>query len=156
AFSMGAHYTGACMGMPHALRAISARRALAVMAPLTLIGAALASHGVEHTVGHDLLTGRGLSVTGLVIVIAIAFALTTTFTQLRIPTSTIQILVFCMVGAGLAAGIGVDWSTIVADAWLTVAATPHATDTPCPQPLERADEPRMTARVIHRPVIKPP
>jgi PiT family inorganic phosphate transporter len=70
AFSMSAHYTGACMGMPHALRAISARDALLVMAPLTLIGAAIASHGVEHTVGHDLLTGGGLSVPGLVIVLA--------------------------------------------------------------------------------------
>ncbi len=76
AYSMGAHYTGACMGMPHALAAISARRALAVMAPLTLIGAAFASHGVEHTVGHDLLAGGGLSVTGLVIVIGVAFGLT--------------------------------------------------------------------------------
>ncbi len=57
AYSMGAHYTGACMGMPHALSAISARRALMVMAPLTLIGATFASHGVEHTVGHELLGG---------------------------------------------------------------------------------------------------
>lgn len=56
---MGAHYTGACTGMPHALRTISARNALLVMAPLTLVGAAFASHGVEHTVGHDLLTGPG-------------------------------------------------------------------------------------------------
>ena len=66
AFSMGAHYTGACMGMPHALRAISARRALLVMAPLTLLGATFASHKVEHTVGHGLLAAPGVSVTGLV------------------------------------------------------------------------------------------
>jgi len=59
AYSMGAHYTGACMGMPHALGAITAWRALMIMAPLTLLGATVASHGVEHTVGHGLLTGRG-------------------------------------------------------------------------------------------------
>ena len=49
AYRMGAHYTGACMGMPHALSAISACRALAVMAPLTLIGATFASHGGWNT-----------------------------------------------------------------------------------------------------------
>lgn len=122
AYSMGAHYTGACMGMPHALSAISARRALLVMAPLTLIGATFASHGVEHTVGHNLLTGAGLSVAGLVIVIGIAFGLTSAFNQLRIPTSTIQILVFTVVGAGLAAGMAVKWSTIAALAVIWVAA----------------------------------
>ncbi|MGH8299888.1 MAG: inorganic phosphate transporter, partial [Steroidobacteraceae bacterium] len=113
---------GACMGMPHALSAISARRALLLMAPLTLIGATFASHGVEHTVGHNLLTGAGLSVDGLVIVIGIAFGLTSAFNKVRLPTSTIQILVFTVVGAGLAAGIGVHWSTIATLAAIWVAA----------------------------------
>ena len=122
AYSMGAHYTGACMGMPHALAAINARRALLVMAPLTLLGATFASHGVEHTVGHELLTGAGLSVTGLVIVVGIAFGLTSAFNWLTVPTSTIQILVFTVVGAGLAAGIGVKWSTIGTLAVIWVAA----------------------------------
>jgi PiT family inorganic phosphate transporter len=122
AYSMGAHYTGACMGMPHALSAISARRALAVMAPCTLIGATFASHGVEHTVGHNLLTGTGLSVTGLVIVIGVAFGLTSAFNKLRVPTSTIQILVFAVVGAGLAARVGVRWSTIAILAMIWIAA----------------------------------
>ncbi len=112
AYSMGAHYTGACMGMPHALRAISARRALILMAPLTLLGATFASHGVEHTVGHGLLSGAGLSVTGLVIVVGVAFGLTSLFNWLRIPTSTIQILVFSVIGAGLAANVAVQWDHI--------------------------------------------
>jgi PiT family inorganic phosphate transporter len=122
AFSMGAHYTGACMGMPHALKAITASRALLVMAPLTLIGATFASHGVEHTVGHDLLTGTGLSVAGLVIVLAVAFGLTSVFNLVRVPTSTIQILVFSVVGTGLATGIGVRWSTIGVLAVIWVSA----------------------------------
>lgn len=122
AYSMGAHYTGACMGMPHALSAISARWALLVMAPLTVVGATFASHGVEHTVAHKLLAGAGLSVTGLVIVIGIAFGLTSAFNQIRVPTSTIQILVLTVVGAGLAAGIAVKWSTIGALAVIWVAA----------------------------------
>lgn len=126
AYSMGAHYTGACMGMPHALGAVDATRALLVMAPLTLLGAALASHQVEVTVGHDLLVGDGLSVTGLVVVIAVAFGLTSLFNVLRIPTSTIQILVFTVVGAGLAAGIGIHWAAIGALAVVWVCAPPVA------------------------------
>lgn len=122
AYSMGAHYTGACMGMPHALRAVSARNALLVMAPLTFAGAALVSHGVEHTVGHGLLTGAGLSVVGLIIVIGVAFGLTSLFNLMRVPTSTIQILVFSVIGAGLAAGAGVHWATIGTLAVIWVAA----------------------------------
>ncbi len=122
AFSMGAHYTGACMGMPHALGAVGTRRALVVMAPLTLVGAAVASHGVEHTVGHGLLVGAGLSVTGLVVVVGVAFGLTSAFNALRVPTSTIQIVVFAMVGAGLAAGLAVHWATIATLAAIWVAA----------------------------------
>lgn len=126
AFSMGAHYTGACMGMPRALGAVSTPWALLIMAPLTLIGATFASHGVEHTVGRDFLVGGGLSVTGLVIVIGVAFGLTSAFNGLRIPTSTIQILVFSVVGAGLGAGIGIHWSTIATLAVIWVAAPPVA------------------------------
>ncbi len=126
AYSMGAHYTGACMGMPRALGAVGTRSALLLMAPLALVGAAFASHGVEHTVGRDLLAGAGLSVPGLVIVLGVAFGLTSACNVLRIPTSTIQILVFSVVGAGLAAGVGVHWSTIATLAAIWVAAPPVA------------------------------
>jgi PiT family inorganic phosphate transporter len=126
AFSIGAHYTGACMGMPHALGAISARGALLLMAPLALVGATFASHGVEHTVAHQLLSGRSLSVAGFVVVVGIAFALTSAFNALKIPTSTIQILVFTVVGTGLAAGVSVRWSTIGTLAVIWVAAPPVA------------------------------
>jgi PiT family inorganic phosphate transporter len=122
AYSIGAHYTGACMGMPHALGAVSARTALIVMAPLALLGATFASHEVERTVGAGLLDGAGLSVTGLVVVVGIAFALTSAFNRLRLPTSTIQILVFTVIGAGLAAGTGVRWSTIAVLAVIWVLA----------------------------------
>ncbi len=111
AWSMGAHYTGATMGMPHALGAIDARRALLLMAPLTLLGATFASHAVERRVGSGLTEAR-LSVGAQVVVIGVAFALTTLFNRLRVPTSTIQILVFAVVGVALAVGAGVRWSEI--------------------------------------------
>jgi PiT family inorganic phosphate transporter len=150
AYSMGAHYTGACMGMPHALSAISARRALLLMAPLTLIGATFASHGVEHTVGHNLLTGAGLSVDGLIIVIGIAFGLTSTFNKARIPTSTIQILVFTVVGAGLAAGIGVHWSTIatLAAIWVAAPLVAGGAGYPLTEILDQMPAVRIEARAV--------
>src|SRR5437016_12552512 len=82
AWSIGAHYTGAVMGMPHALRAIGAWQALLLMAPLAFLGATFASHEVEKRVGSGL-TDRRLSVSQEVVVVGVAFALTTAFNRLR-------------------------------------------------------------------------
>jgi inorganic phosphate transporter, PiT family len=112
AFSMGAHYTGACMGMPHASGAIRATRALALMAPATLLGAYLASAAVEGTVGHGLLATGTVSIGFALGVVLSAFVLTSVYNFVTIPTSTIQILVFAVVGAGLARGIPIDWRAI--------------------------------------------
>ena len=111
AWSIGAHYTGAVMGMPHALRAIGAWQALLLMAPLAFLGATFASHAVEQRVGSGLTDAR-LTVGQQVVVIGVAFALTTLFNRLRAPTSTIQILVFAVVGVALAVGAGVRWTEI--------------------------------------------
>ncbi len=112
AWSMGAHYTGAVMGMPHALRAIGAWPALLLMAPLTFVGATLASHAVERHVGSGL-TAAQLSVSEQVVVIGTAFAVTTAYNRLKVPTSTIQILVFAVVGTAIAGGTGVHWPSIL-------------------------------------------
>src|SRR5215467_132306 len=111
AWSIGAHYTGAVMGMPHALRAIGAWPALLLMAPLAFLGATFASHAVEQRVGSGL-TDKPLSVSQQVVVIGVAFAVTTFYNRFRMPTSTIQILVFSIIGVSLANGVGVQWSAI--------------------------------------------
>jgi PiT family inorganic phosphate transporter len=112
AFSMGAHYTGACMGMPYAAGAIRAGPALLLMAPLTLAGAVLASGGVEGTVGHGILAAPTVSLGLAIAIVGSALALTSAYNFVRIPTSTIQILVFSAIGAGLADGVGIQWQTI--------------------------------------------
>jgi inorganic phosphate transporter, PiT family len=121
AWSMGAHYTGAVMGMPHALHAIGAWQALLLMAPLTFLGATFASHAVEKRVGSGLTAGA-LSITQQVVVIGTAFAVTTAYNRLKVPTSTIQILVFSVIGAALAGGTGVHWISIVHLALVWAAA----------------------------------
>lgn len=112
AFSIGAHYTGACMGMPYAAGAIRARPALLVMAPLAFVGALVASEGVERTVGHGLVGGGPITAGVAVAIVGASLLLTSAYNFLTIPTSTIQILVFSTVGAGLAVGLPVRWATI--------------------------------------------
>jgi inorganic phosphate transporter, PiT family len=112
AVSIGAHYTGACMGMPYAARAIRAVPALLVMGLLAFVGAALASQAVEQTVGHGIVGGGTVSVGLALAIVVAAFALTSAYNFLSLPTSTIQILVFSAVGAALAVGAPVHWRTI--------------------------------------------
>lgn len=126
AWSMGAHYTGACMGMPFASGSIRLWPALILMAALTLVGATLASHHVEATVGEDIVQARDVTVAAAMVIIFTAFLLTTAYTYLRIPTSTIQILVFSVVGTALATGVRVHWATIGHLAILWVLAPPVA------------------------------
>ena len=112
AISIGAHYTGACMGMPYAMGTIRPGRALALMAPLAIAGAALLSEGVESTVGHGLLRGGTIALGVAIAAVGASLVLTSGYNLVRVPTSTIQILVFATVGSGLGAGLAVDWPTI--------------------------------------------
>jgi len=112
AFSIGAHYTGACMGMPYAAGAIRPWNALLLMAPLAFLGAAFASGNVETTVGHGILGGGTVALVVALAIVTSALVLTSAYNFLTIPTSTIQILVFATVGGGLAAGLPIHWGTI--------------------------------------------
>lgn len=110
AVSMGAHYAGAIMGIPHALGAFSARAAVLVAMPLVFCGAAFASLKVQHTVVH--LTTHPLTVATSVIVLAVATSLTILYTYIRIPTATIQLFTGALIGAALVAGDGVNWHSL--------------------------------------------
>jgi inorganic phosphate transporter, PiT family len=112
AFSIGAHYTGACMGMPYAAGAIRPGRALLIMASLTVLGAVFASGAVEATVGHGILATPKVALGLALAIVLSALALTSAYNFLTIPTSTIQILVFSTVGTGLGAGLSIQWGTI--------------------------------------------
>ena len=87
---MGAHYTGACMGMPYASGAIWPVPAPLPMAPLTHLGAFLASSGVETTVGHRPWADGTVSVGLAAGIVVIAFVPTSFYNLVTIPTSTIH------------------------------------------------------------------
>jgi inorganic phosphate transporter, PiT family len=112
AWSIGAHYTGACMGMAYAGGAIDRRRALLGMAVLTVAGAALASGKVVGNIGLDLVGASQLSLVAAAVVILCAFLLTTAYNFATVPTSTIQIFVFSLIGVAVGADIPVHWSNI--------------------------------------------
>lgn len=126
AWSIGAHYTGACMGMPYGSHSIKLWSALIVMAVLALAGAVFASHRVESTVGLDIVDAHKVTVLAALIIVLAAFLLTTVYNAKKIPTSTIQILVFCVVGLALGAGIPIHWLTILKLAVIWVMAPPVA------------------------------
>lgn len=112
AWNLGAHYTGATMGMPYASGSISVWPALAVVAVFSLLGATFASGRVERTVGEHLVPARDVHTSTALVIVAAACALTMLFNYLRLPTSTIQILVFCVLGAAVAARLPVAWATL--------------------------------------------
>ena len=114
AWSMGAHYTGAVMGMPFAIKAISERAALIIIAIFCTLGAGLASEPVQATVGLHIVAPQHVTVAMALIMVLGAFVLTTLYTYWKVPTSTIQILVFCVVGTSLSAGVSVTWPTVIA------------------------------------------
>lgn len=126
AWSIGAHYTGACMGMPYGSGSIKLVPALVLMAVLALLGAVFASHGVESTVGLHIIDASRVTVVAALVIIVAAFLLTTVYTARKIPTSTIQILVFCVVGMALGTGIPIHWMTILKLAIIWVLAPPAA------------------------------
>jgi PiT family inorganic phosphate transporter len=94
---MGAHYTGAVMGMPFAIGAASERVALALIAVFCVLGAAFASEPVQRTVGLHVVAATHVTTLMALVMVAGAFVLTAVYTYYKIPTSTIQILVFCIV-----------------------------------------------------------
>ena len=122
AWNLGVHYTGAVMGMPFAARSIAEWPALLLIGVFTILGATFASGRVETTVGHSIIDDRFVHVPDAIVIVLAAGALTMLYNYWKIPTSTIQILVFCVVGVGLGGSIPIHWQTVDALAVVWVIA----------------------------------
>ncbi|MGH2442376.1 MAG: inorganic phosphate transporter [Chloroflexota bacterium] len=121
---MGAHYTGAVMGMPFASGSIRLWPALISLSILTVLGATFLSHGVQQTVGLHVVSAHRVDARMLIVIELGAFFLTTIYTYAKVPTSTIQIVVFCIIGAATSSGIPVHWATVGMLAVVWVLAPP--------------------------------
>jgi PiT family inorganic phosphate transporter len=113
AWNLGVHYTGAVMGMAHSARAVAIWPALVLIALFAILGATFASGGVQETVGLHIIPANRVTVPEATVIVFAGGLLTLFYNYEKIPTSTIQILVFCVVGVGLAAGIPISWGTIL-------------------------------------------
>ncbi|HLH71804.1 MAG TPA: inorganic phosphate transporter [Chloroflexota bacterium] len=162
AWSMGAHYTGAVMGMPFSSHAIRMGPALGLMSILTVIGATFASSGVQTTVGLKIVDAHTVTILAATVMVLSAAILTSIYTYYKIPSSTIQIFVFSIVGTGLAAHLVIHWDTILHLAVLWVLAPivavilgfvfTHLFDLIVP-PTEAAEETRLVAGVVTTPTL---
>ncbi len=61
----------------------------------------------------DTISSSQIGSAPAIAIVGAAFLLTTLFTQRRIPTSTIRILAFCIIGAGATLGLAIQWHTII-------------------------------------------
>ncbi len=157
AWNLGAHYTGATMGMAYASRSVALWPALAIVALFALLGATFASGRVEQTVGLHLVAERRVDALTAIVIVASGGALTMFFNYLRLPTSTIQILVFCVIGAATAAGLAVRWATLaeLAVVWAAAPLAACALGFLLTRALDRVVPPKAAAEQARRQLERP-
>lgn len=82
------------------------------MGILALLGATFASHAVELNLGKNVTPAASITLALAIVIVGCGFLLTTLLTYVKIPSSTIQILVFAVVGSALDSGLMVNWHLI--------------------------------------------
>ncbi len=106
AWSMGHHYSGAVVGTAFGSKSITLGRGLLISGLLVILGAALST--VVQTYANLAKVGGEYSV-----VVLISFVLMSNVTTyLKIPTSTIQLYTFGILGAALASGTFISYPTL--------------------------------------------
>ena len=103
AWSMGSHYTGAVMGGAYGAGVLSARRAQLLGAGFAIIGSVTASLNVIDTYANGLVVPH--SRVDIAAAQLSAALVTTASTYFKLPTSTIQIYAFSLLGVALVGGI---------------------------------------------------
>ena len=108
AWSMGSHYTGAVMGTAYGADVLSVRRAQLLAAVFALLGSITASVNVIDTYARGLVTPS--SCVDIAAAQLAAALVTTASTYFKLPTSTIQIYTFALLGVALVGGLPVHWT----------------------------------------------
>lgn len=103
AWSMGSHYTGAVMGTAYGAGVLSARRAQLLAAGFAVLGSVTASLHVIDTYANGLVVPSSrMDIAAAQLAAALV---TTASTYFKLPTSTIQIYAFSLLGVALVGGI---------------------------------------------------
>lgn len=104
AWSMGSHYTGSVAGTVYGAGVFSLRTALVLTAVFTLIGSVLGSINVVDTYVNVVSGASDVDIAAAQLSAAVV---TTGCTYFKVPTSTIQIYAFSLLGVALVAGLPV-------------------------------------------------
>jgi PiT family inorganic phosphate transporter/sulfate permease len=106
AMNIGGNNTAAEMGPAYGAGVRTRRQALVLIAVFCTLGAVFAGDRVLHTVGRELIQGRGLATNpaAALVVVVSAIALIATANILRVPVSTAHVVVGAIIGVGLFQG----------------------------------------------------
>jgi PiT family inorganic phosphate transporter len=107
AWSMGSHYTGSVAGTAYGANVFSVRTALLLTAALTVVGSVAGSVNVVGTYTRIVAHPSTVDLTAAQVAAA---SVTTASTYYKLPTSTIQIYAFSLLGAALVGGLPIDGS----------------------------------------------
>jgi len=124
-WTIGSHYTGATMGMAYGSGVIkNPVTATILIAVFVILGATFESHNVVKTVGTGIIRGEDMTPLGAMVMMFTAAIVTAANTWMRWPVSTSQLACFSVVGAALAMGAPVFWSTTIVFLAVTWVGTP--------------------------------
>lgn len=102
AWSMGSHYTGSVAGTAFGAGVLSLRRALGLTAVFCVVGAVAGSVNVVDTYSGVVAHAPTIDIVAAQLSAALATVVSTYF---KLPTSTIQLYAFSLLGAALVAGV---------------------------------------------------
>lgn len=105
AWSMGSHYTGSVAGTAYGAGVFSLRTALVLTAIFTLIGSVAASINVVDTYANVIPRASNADVAAAQFAAALV---TTGSTYFKLPTSTIQIYAFSLLGVAIVGGASIN------------------------------------------------
>jgi phosphate/sulfate permease len=124
-WTIGAHYTGATMGMAYGAGVIKKPlTALLLIALFVILGATFESHNVVTTVGTGIIPAASMTPLGAMVMMFTAALVTAANTWLKLPVSTSQLACFSVVGAALGMGAPVNWRTTILFLFVTWIGTP--------------------------------
>jgi phosphate/sulfate permease len=124
-WTIGAHYTGATMGMAYGAGVVKKRStALLLIAVFVIAGATLESHNVVTTVGTGIIPGESMTPLGAMVMMLTAALVTAANTWMKWPVSTSQLACFSVVGSALAMRAPINWGTTVLFLFITWIGTP--------------------------------
>lgn len=102
AWNIGANNTANIMGIPVGSRALTFRNAVLLVFVLEILGALFYGGGVMRTIGSGILGTVGMRLVEAMSIVFLMGVFLTVASYFRLPVSSTQVLVGCVVGYGLA------------------------------------------------------